>query len=83
MYYDDYDNLYKTEEEAREAARDEMEMEDYSSNLMEYISYEDLLRYLMHNVPKFWDDFAEEIAGAESRYFQDHYYEFDEDEDAD
>lgn len=76
MWENDFGNLYETEEEARDAAREKMDLQDY----LDYGSFSIVAMYriIMKHCP---DELYDVLSEAEERYFEDFYHEVEEDEE--
>ena len=76
MWEDMYNGtIYKDEDEAREIAKEEMEISDY----LEWgdFSYERLIELVLKYCP---DEIFDEITKAEERYFDNRFCEVEEEE---
>ena len=77
-----YDVCCNTEEEAREAALEDMSQDfDLFSEYFGYdVSYDQLLLFAMKH-EDFYETFCNEIDNAEETYFRENYFEEEEEDD--
>lgn len=69
---------FETEEEAREAAFEDQDFEDFSGYFSCYVNYDKLLKWAMEQ-ENFFSSFDDEYSMANEDYFNNNYYE-EEDE---
>ena len=77
MWYRDWDDQpFETEEAAREAAREEMTLEDYQYG---DLPFDKVLEWCFKQ-EGFFEAFSEELALCENYYFREHFIEGDDEE---
>lgn len=69
----------KTEEEAREFAKNEMSMFDLIESIVAYGGYDKYLRWCLSQ-DNFWEEFDDDIIASDDIYFRENFTERDEEE---
>lgn len=83
IWENEFGEQFETEEEARDAMYDNMELADYIEGLADKIDLRSLLEWCWQNTDnKFIEDFEDKIYEVEDDFFNENYHEVEvEDED--